>query len=467
MKRLIVDYLKRRKWWILGFGGYFIANYAQFLVTEDGRRSPPGDLNFMLFAVVVVGISFSAGDMKFGVSRIARTLPLSAREVAVASWLTSVATVSLTVVIVLALTLCVSFGFGRTSVADFQLVPLALAWGAAISGTVYLCWMRFRKLFIPLYVGLAALAVFYGPPIRAPWTGLQVPQVLTLLLGLTLSGYSFLLASRVGGRNLMIDQPQLSTSQLRGARPKGAGGGSMPSVLPSRRVGMASPWLQAFGFSCLGLLVLILLAIGFLMTVRSRSGDPSSLAAFFAERVSIVRIAIILSFVSIVFSTIICGRWMFSLRAFRALPLSASRLAWLLMAFPLVASLPCCLAMLAAAIVIQSEAMLLAALILLTGAGCASVFCALAIRVSLPPRVFGATGVAGFGALQVFLISSVSRGSASAELIVDSTLVKASLFLAALVLMGIAFFLFRQTIASGSRPYRPVPMIAERMPGGR
>ena len=45
----------------------------------------------MFLGVVVFGVAIMAGDMQMGVSRIARTLPLSVREVAVASWLTSVA----------------------------------------------------------------------------------------------------------------------------------------------------------------------------------------------------------------------------------------------------------------------------------------------------------------------------------------------------------------------------------------
>lgn len=79
MKRLIVDFLKRRKWYVLGIGAYFIFMYAQFLVTEDGRRSPPRSLNIMFLGVVVSGVAIMVGDMQMGVSRIAGTLPLSVR----------------------------------------------------------------------------------------------------------------------------------------------------------------------------------------------------------------------------------------------------------------------------------------------------------------------------------------------------------------------------------------------------
>ena len=471
MQRLLIDHLKRKKWYILGFGGYFLTTYCfLFLMARDRVRG--GDLwmlNAMFLGVVLFGSIIQAADMRLSVSRIARTLPLSAREVAVASWLTFVAPGSLTVAIVLALTLCVSFSFGKTSGADFQLVPLALAWSAATFGTFYLCLclMRFRRLFILLSFGLAALAVFYGPPIRLPWTLLQVPHVLTLLLGLTLSGVAFLLASL--GRNLMIGPPQLSMSQLRGARLNGAGGGSMPPVLPSRRVGMARPWLQAFGSSCLGVLVVILLLVG----TEWRFGWLSRRAVFLSERELAVRYGIIVTLLSVFFASPAYASWILSLRAFRALPVSTSRLALLLMGFPVVGWLPFLLVALPFVIIFRAEGTVLMLLVLLIGVGCASLFCALGFRLSIPPQLFGIVSNAVPFTTFMFWVVGGARSNlpstprVNIEIGETTILIKASLFLAALVLMGIAFFLFRQTIASGSRPYRPVPMIAERMPGGR
>ncbi|MCH8332680.1 hypothetical protein IIC65_02010, partial [Candidatus Sumerlaeota bacterium] len=87
MQRLLIDYLKRKKWYILGFGGYFLTTYCfLFLMARDRIRE--GDLwmlNAMFLGVVLFGSIIQAADMRLSVSRIARTLPLSAREVAVAS----------------------------------------------------------------------------------------------------------------------------------------------------------------------------------------------------------------------------------------------------------------------------------------------------------------------------------------------------------------------------------------------
>ena len=66
MQRLLIDHLKRKKWYILGFGGCFIGYCFPFLflVAEDGSRErDPRMLNSMFLTVVVIGSFIPVRDM--------------------------------------------------------------------------------------------------------------------------------------------------------------------------------------------------------------------------------------------------------------------------------------------------------------------------------------------------------------------------------------------------------------------
>ncbi len=62
MQRLLIDHLKRRKWYILGFVAYFYAIYCRmFLLPELSTGTGPRTLNFLFLAVIVFGTGIAMG----------------------------------------------------------------------------------------------------------------------------------------------------------------------------------------------------------------------------------------------------------------------------------------------------------------------------------------------------------------------------------------------------------------------
>ena len=90
MQRLVIYYLKRKKWGLLLGCGYFISLYwFMSFAGEDGSwMRDPRFINFMFLCAVLNGCSFIPTlDTRFGAIRVIQTLPFSARELGIASWL--------------------------------------------------------------------------------------------------------------------------------------------------------------------------------------------------------------------------------------------------------------------------------------------------------------------------------------------------------------------------------------------
>lgn len=445
MKRLILDYLKRNKWYIILFVVYFLGAYCRTRLVEgdmDGRSRPRTRNSFPFLSAIIFSSLIMIQDLTRGRERILRTLPVSARRLGIALWLERVALGPVVAAFLIAASLTVHIVLGEVSVVDLVLVPLALAWGLSIAGTQILCLMRFHWTLVPLYVGLAAVGVSYGPPIQAPWAGLEVQHALTLSLGLTLAGFSFFFALRsrvVFGeyqpRSVATPRPEARDAEI---------------VLPPRRVGMAMPWLRVFRISWVVLFVVFIL-IAFFVPRDMASG----VLAFFGEQPFDVRYGIFAFLLSIIFAAISYIFWAFPRRAFRSLPLSTSRLAFILMGFPLVACLPLFVVTLTPVIVFQTEGALLMTMILLAGVGCGVGF-----RFSISPPLFMGGVVMIAGQTGVFFLIGTLTAYKIRELDLNTAPVFASLFLATVILMSAAFFLFRKGIASSSKPYRPVGLPA-------
>ena len=461
MGRLLADYVYRRGWVLLvGIVWFYVVGLGVVMsaIMELDKVIKTYDFIWMLFLPgFLAGARTFSTDLRRGYGRVIRTLPVSARQLAGASWVVSV--VLLPVIAALALTGAIlTFRVTDPSTpwpVSLGSAPLALLLGIGPAGTWYLLNVltnmdskkdTWREALRQLYtVGLVVLLIIMlarGPRFYNGWVDHEGGELLILALGLCAATVSLVISPYLLNRRIL--------GRLHAGAGREAKSARVPQLFPSRGLSVAAPWLRPFAFC----LACTLVAVLFL--APSPASAPSERTWYSGS--------LMLGLLSLyMFAGLhVFGRQMASLRVFRSLPLSSTRLATCLLGFPAMPYAACCLIVLPLLIILWKEGFPVFVALLALSCGLVSLGCGLLFRFGAPSTALLIVGGFILFIVVPFLIWNfrpVSPGIVDFFLDTIFTFQTALLFGSLLIVLG--YLLIRQGIAASSRPYRSAPLSSE------
>jgi len=442
VKHLIIDFIKRWKWWLAGVVAFHLFYIVVILLEAK--------TNFFLCVLAVAVPALVSYDLQSGTAKVHSFLPVQRRTLANAYWTQAVLLPTVVIPFGMLIEACLIGTFKRSALGSVGSISHIALLSFAFAGTLY-----FILTFIPLgpqqgvwnkiLAGVTggswglifALGIFLSTDTSIHrWSTLEPLERILLAVGVGLGIVSFFTSRR------LVRYRASFRAGVHGAREATQ---ARWIRFPGRTASLLEPWFMTLGFSqvfVLGIAAVLLLIFAFLYNWNT--GEAVR------EILDRPRGPVWYGWIMIIVMPLIGGsRSLWSLRLIRTLPLTGWKLTGVIVSFPMVAWFAAWTAMFILLLTLgRLDAFAGFTRLLLVCTGPLLLALGFLVRHGMKHVVVAMAGVSGLvgGSLGAFWTSSTRGVAASLSWPVAT--------LSAVILSAVGILIIHQAITGRSQTYR-------------